>query len=123
MSSKILIVEDEQTLANVVKEEFKEKGYEIKIARDGDEALTLARNFQPNIMLLDLVLPKKGGLDVLAELKADESLKAIPVIVLSNFAEDDSIKKAIALGAEDYFVKTQHSIYEVIEKVQKHMSK
>ena len=120
---KILIVEDEQTLANVIKEEFKDMGYEIKIAKDGEEALTMAKSFHPNIMLLDLVLPKKGGLDVLAELKADADLKTIPVIVLSNLAEDENIKKALTLGAEDYFVKTQHSIYEVIEKIQKYITK
>lgn len=120
---KVLIVEDEEALSNIVKEEFKNEGHEAKVAKDGEEALKMAKSFSPDIILLDLVLPKKGGLDVLSELKADADLKAVPVIVLSNLAEDENIKKALALGAEDYFVKTQHSIYEVIEKVQKHMAK
>ena len=87
------------------------------------EALKLARSFNPELILLDLILPKKSGLQVLEELKADDNLKKIPVIVLSNLAEDENIKKAISIGAEDYFVKTQHSIYEVIEKVQKYLKK
>lgn len=120
---KVLIVEDEEALANIVKEEFRGAGYDVKIAKDGEEALKTAKSFHPNVILLDLILPKKNGLDVLAELKADSDLSDITVIVLSNLAEDESIKKAIALGAEDYFVKTQHSIYEVIEKVQKFLGK
>jgi len=121
--TKVLIVEDEEALSSIVKEEFKNQGYDAKIAKDGEEALKMAKSFRPNILLLDLILPKKGGLDVLKELKADDELKNIPVIVLSNLAEDESIKKALVLGATDYFVKTQHSIYEVIEKVQKYISK
>jgi len=120
---KILIVEDEDTLSGVIKEEFKDAGYVIKVAKDGEEAINLAKVFLPQLILLDLVLPKKGGLDVLSEIKSDSNLKDIPVIVLSNLAEDESIKKALSLGAEDYFVKAQHSIYEVLEKVHKYMAK
>ena len=120
---KVLIAEDEDALSGLVKEEFKNAGYDAKVAKDGDEALKLAKSFHPDIMLLDLIMPKKGGLEVLTAMKADADLKAIPVIVLSNLAEDENIKKALTLGAEDYFVKTQHSIYEVIEKVQKRLAK
>jgi DNA-binding response OmpR family regulator len=116
---KILLVEDEEALSGIVKEELQGKGHEVKVAADGEEALVFAKTFQPNMILLDLVLPKKNGMEVLSALKIDPELKKIPVIVLSNLAEDESIKRAIGLGADDYFVKTQHSIYEVIEKVQK----
>ena len=114
---KILIVEDEEALFKVVEEEFRSQKYTVKVAKDGEEALKAAKSFKPDVMLLDLVLPKKSGLEVLAEIKNDPELKDISVIVLSNLAEDESIKKALSLGAADYFVKTQHSIYEVIEKV------
>jgi two-component system alkaline phosphatase synthesis response regulator PhoP len=120
---KILIVEDEETLSNVMKAELKDIGHEIKVAKNGEDALILARSFNPRMILLDLVLPKKGGLEVLTDLKSDEELKNISVIILSNLAEDESIKKALSLGAEDYFVKAQHSIYEVLEMVKKHMPK
>ena len=118
---KVLIVEDEDALSDVVKEELRGHGYDAKVAPDGEEALRLAKSFKPSLILLDFILPKKGGLDVLAELKAEAELKAIPVIVLSNLAEDESIKKAFSIGAIDYFVKSQHSIYEVVEKVQKYL--
>ena len=123
MSKKILIVEDEETLYKVVKEEFEEKGYKIKIAVDGAAVMEMARDFKPDIILLDIILPKEDGLQALAELKADPDLKKIPVIMLSNLSEAESIKKALTLGAVDYFVKTQYSLYEIIEKVEKYMAK
>lgn len=118
---KVLIVEDEQALSNIVSEELSGEGHNCKIAKDGEEALSFSQSFRPDIILLDLMLPKKNGLDVLAELKDNMDLKTIPVIVLSNLAEDESIKKALLLGAVDYFVKSQHSIYEVLDKIQKYI--
>lgn len=120
---KILIIEDEDMLSNVIKEEFSDAGYVIEVAKDGEEALGLAKNFLPQLILLDLVLPKKGGLDVLSEIKSDPELKKVPVIILSNMAEDESIKKALAMGAEDYFIKAQNSISEILEKVRKYIKK
>ena len=120
---KILIVEDEKDISWIWKEELKIKNHSIKIAEDGEEALSLAKSFMPDVILLDLILPKKNGLTVLAELKADPILKKTIVIVSSNLNDDENIKKAIALGAVDYFVKAQHSIYEIIEKVKKYMAK
>ena len=116
-ANKILIVEDEQMLSNIVKAEFIFEGYKTEIAKDGNEALILAKSFRPDAMLLDLILPKKGGLEVLKELKEDNELKNIVVIILSNLAGDGNISKALDMGAADYFVKTQSSISEVIEKV------
>lgn len=120
---KILIVEDDKNISWIWQEGFKPKNYTIKIAEDGEEALKLVKIFLPDIILLDLVLPKKDGMSVLAELKADANLKKIPVIVTSNLSADENIKKALALGAADYFVKSQHSVYEIIDKVQKYITK
>jgi len=120
---KILIVEDEKEIAWVWKEELKTKKHTIKIAKDGEEALKLAKSFMPDIIILDLILPKKDGISVLTDLKADPNLKNIPVVVSSNLGDDQNIKKAYALGIVDYFVKVQHPIYEVIEKVQKYITK
>lgn len=114
---KILIVEDEESLAFVLKEKLEKEKFEIQIAKDGEVAMSLARSFRPEMILLDLILPKKDGFLVLKELKADPELRVIPVIVLSNLGEDENIKKAFALGAKDYFVKSQHPINEIIEKI------
>jgi DNA-binding response OmpR family regulator len=114
---KILIVEDENTLAFVLKEKFINEGYDVTIASDGVMAESLAASVRPEIILLDLMLPKKGGLEVLQTLKSHPELKQIPVVILSNLDSDEDIKQAIFLGAEDYYVKTQHPIAEVVEKV------
>jgi len=114
---KILIVEDEKDLLSVLVERFTEEKFSVEVARDGGEAVPAVNKFMPDIVLLDLILPKKSGFDVLKELKADEKTKNIKVVVLSNLAEDENIKKAIKLGADDYFVKTQHPITECVEKV------
>jgi len=114
---KILIVEDEDVLALVLEEKFKNEGYQVMIARDGEEARSKIEKFRPNIILLDLILPKKEGMRVLEDIKSDSELKLIPVIVLSNLEGDEIIKKALSLGAVDYFVKTQHPIAEIVEKV------
>jgi CheY-like chemotaxis protein len=77
----------------------------------------MAKSKNPDIILLDLVLPKRSGFDLLSMLKQDPELKNIPIFILSNLAEDESLKKALQMGAEDYFVKAQHPINEIVEKV------
>lgn len=115
---KILIVEDEDVLSLVLEEKLKNEGYEVMIAKDGEEAVLKAERFKPDAILLDLILPKKGGLEVLEALKGNSELKQVPVIVLSNLEGDETIKNALSLGAADYFVKTQHPIAEIIEKIE-----
>jgi CheY-like chemotaxis protein len=115
---KVLIVEDEEALRKVMQEKMEHAGFDTSAAKDGAEAWDMAKSKNPDIILLDLVLPKRNGFDVLGMLKQDPGLKDIPVIVLSNLAEDESLKKALAMGAEDYFVKAQHPINEIVEKVQ-----
>lgn len=118
---KIVIIEDEEILANVLKEKFEREEFEVAIAKNGEEALPVVRKTNPDIILLDLILPRKNGLDVLRELKSYAEYKIIPVIVLSNLGEDETIKEALHLGAEDYFVKAQHPVNEVVEKVKERL--
>ena len=120
---KILIVEDEKVLAEAEKEEFRSRGYDVKIAKDGQEGLELSRSFSPDIIVLDLILPRKGGLAVLKELKSDAELKEIPVVVLTNLAEDRAVKDAMDLGAVDYFVKTEKSIFDMVDKAENYLKK
>jgi len=114
---KVLIVEDEEALRKVLQEKMENAGFETFAAKDGAEAWDMAKSKNPDIILLDLVLPKRSGFDVLGMLKQDPGLKDIPVIILSNLAEDENLKKALAMGAEDYFVKAQHPINEIVDKV------
>jgi len=113
----VLIVEDEEVLAKVLAEKFEKSGYDVSIAGDGEEALTLAAKVKPDAVVLDLLLPKKSGFEVLEALKNDAELKMIPVVVVSNLGEDSDIKRALSLGAADYYVKSEHPINEIIEKI------
>ncbi|MFZ2167665.1 MAG: response regulator [Minisyncoccia bacterium] len=114
---KILVVEDEEALAKIFAEKLNEAGYLIEIAGDGEAALSLAKSFNPDGIVLDLRIPKKDGFEVLEALKMDEALRAIPVIVVSNLMLDTDIKRALQLGAADYFVKAEHPINAIVEKI------
>ena len=114
---KILVVEDEEVLAKVLQEKLSKSGYDVAIAVDGEETFAVAKKFVPDAIVLDLLLPKKDGFEVLEALKNDQELKTIPVVVVSNLGEDTDIKRALQLGAADYYVKSEHPINEVVEKV------
>lgn len=119
----ILIVEDEDILSSVLQEKFEEKNFKVVLAKDGSVVLPLVKKNKPDAILLDILLPKVNGMEVLSQLKADEDLRSIPVIVMSNLGEDSKIKEALQLGAVDYMVKTQHPINELIEKVKEYILK
>lgn len=123
MRVKIVIVEDEKILLKVLKEKFEENGFTVKVAVDGEEAIPVIKGFQPDIVLLDIILPKKDGLQILEELKKSPEYQNIPVIMLSNLGEDDKIKTSFALGATDYFIKTQHPVNEVVDRVKNYLLK
>ena len=113
----ILIVEDEDFLMRVLQDSFVAEGYAVETAADGIEAMERIQKKKPNLILLDLLMPKKDGFYVLEVVKNNPEWKLIPVLVLSNLGGDEEIKKAIALGADDYFVKSQHPVEDVIQKV------
>jgi len=120
---KILIAEDEDVLLRVLQEKLENENFKVDVALDGESALSMIKRVKPDMILLDLVLPKVAGLDVLYFLKEDSELKNIPVIVLSNLSDSEDINKALGMGAVDYLIKTQHPINEVIEKVNKYILK
>ncbi len=120
---KILIVEDEEILIKVLREKLEKENFTVEMAFDGEAALLLAKSFKPDLILLDIVIPKKNGLQVLKELKSDPELSSIPVIVISNLGFDEEIKNALNLGAVDYVIKTQHPINEVVEKIKEYLLK
>lgn len=116
--AKILIVEDEAVLQKALTDMFSEYNHQPIQAIDGEQGLEMARREKPDIILLDLVLPKKHGIEVLKELKNDETTKAIPVIVLTNLEDKDDIQKALEYGARAYLVKANYDMQEVISKVE-----
>lgn len=117
---KLLIVEDEEVLIRVLKEKFEKAGVQVETVMDGALAFEAIKNFKPDMVLLDIVLPHKDGFEVLAELKADPQLQGIPVIIMSNIEEDERVKDALKMGAIDYIMKVQHPINEIVEKVMRY---
>lgn len=116
-SKKVLIVEDEQTLLKTIEFTLKDKGYEVFTAMDGEVASSLIKEKKPDIVLLDILLPKKNGLEVLQEMKDDPEVANTPVLLLTNLSDEESISQGVSMGARGYFVKSDMTLEEVAEKV------
>ncbi len=117
MPKRILIVEDDISLYNMYAAELTLKGYEVSNVPDGSLAFDGIKTRKPDLVLLDLMLPKKNGLDILQEVKSDDVLKSTRVVMLTNFGNDENISKALELGAEDYIMKYNIVPSELSEKV------
>ena len=116
---KVLVVEDDRFLSTALTAKFKTAGFETRVAHDGLEALEVVKDFMPDIILLDLVMPRLDGFGVLEKLKDDEKLKHIPVIVASNLGQGEDIQRSKELGASDYIIKTNLSLQQLVEMVKK----
>ena len=113
----ILIAEDDPIIRNLYSEELQKGGYVVKLAFDGVEAMESMRNSRPDLVLLDIMMPRKSGLDVLAEMKSDENLLNIPVFVLSALGDADDKARGLTLGAIRYIAKSETIPGKVIEEV------
>lgn len=120
-SKLIFIIEDEKPLSEALVTRLKNVGFETETAVDGAEALEKLKTLTPDIILLDIILPKMDGFAVLEKIKEDVRIKDIPVIVLSNLGQDADIKRALGMGAVDYFVKTQHSLAEIVALIKTYL--
>jgi len=120
---KILFIEDESALQKTFGEVLTKEGYEMISALDGKTGLRLAKEKKPDLILLDLILPRMHGFDVLKELKEDEKTKDIPIIILTNLENAEDIQKALELGARTYLVKANYTLEEVIRKVKETIEK
>ena len=115
LNKKILIVEDEKYLLDIMKEELEDAGFAVVTAADGQEGLIAIEKENPDLMLLDIAMPKMDGIQVLRELKNKD--KTIPVIMLTNLDDLDHVGKALDLGLSDYLVKSNWKLEEVIKRV------
>ena len=121
--NKILLVEDDKFLSTALDDKLTREGFTVIKALNGQEAITKIRSQQPDLILLDIIMPQKNGFEVLAEIKLDETFKHIPVIVLSNLGQEADIKKAQDLGAVDYLVKSDVEMKIVVEKIKAELAK
>jgi DNA-binding response OmpR family regulator len=119
---KVLMAEDESVLRKVLKERFEQDGWEVVSCSNGEEAINaIEKSKDFDLILLDIVMPKKDGFDALKVIRDNAEFEEVPIIMLSNLGSDDDIKQALSLGANDYFVKSQHPMGEIVEKAHKYM--
>lgn len=116
---KILIVEQDTFLAGIYAAEFEKEGFEVLHATDGELGLKGARKESPDVILLDVALPKLDGLEVLEKLKADKNTEPIPVIVLTNLGQREDAERGLTLGAADYLIKTHFMPEETVARVKR----
>lgn len=114
----VIVVEDETFLSKILSERLEDEGFKrVDVAGNGEEALQKIKTNPPSIILLDMILPKMNGFEVLKALKEDTALSSIPVLVLSNLGQDQDITQAKSLGAADYIVKSNFSMQKVVNKI------
>ncbi|MDP3057802.1 MAG: response regulator [bacterium] len=119
--TKILIIEDDSFLIKAYQIKFERSGYDVLVALDGDEGFKMAKKEMPKLIVLDLMLPKMNGFEFLKKIKSDESMKGIPVVALSNLGQRSDQEKAFSLGAVEYFIKTEYTLEEIINKISKYI--
>ena len=119
MAKKVLMIEDESLIFELLQKKILKAGYEFYGARNGVDGLREMKRNKPDVVLLDIVMPKMGGLEVLEEMQQDKELKKIPVIVISNSGQPVELDRAQSLGARDWLVKTEFDPQEVIDKIKK----
>lgn len=115
VKKKILVAEDEKAIGHALELKLQHEGYEVTMAANGEDALAAIKNNTFDIILCDLVMPKKDGFDVLQGVK--EAGVSTPVVVLSNLSQEEDAKKAIDLGAKDFFVKSNTPLSEIVKYV------
>ena len=120
---KIIVVEDEQILQKALSIELLGSGFEVMSALDGQAGLVLIEKEIPDLVLLDLTMPKMNGFDVLKAMKSKDATKAIPVIILSNLGQDEDKERAMSLGATDYFVKSGTDLTLLTKKIEQLLQK
>lgn len=118
-SKKVLIVEDDSYLSSLMLGHLKDKGFDVHLAINAEKGLETAREILPDIILLDIILPKMDGYEFLKTIKAEEKLSSIPIIILSNLGQKDEIDRGFKLGATDFLVKSNFDLDEIAEKVKK----
>ena len=110
-------MEDEQTLIKALNIVLLDEGFEVLSAGNGEAGIELAKKERPDLILLDIMMPKKDGFQVLRELKQDIQLASIPVIMLTNLGQEEEKEKSIQLGAQEYFIKAATDLNKLVEKI------
>jgi len=118
VAKKILLIEDDPFLVDIYSSKIKKAGFLIEIAEDGEKGLQRAKEGKPDLVLLDIVLPKMDGWEVLEKIRQDENLKDLKVVVLSNLGQKEEVEKGIALKATKYLIKAHYAPSDVIKEIE-----
>lgn len=121
--AKILLVEDDPSLQKVYSAEFSIKGFETHIVPDGEKAIEEAKSVKPDFIILDLMIPKMNGLQVLQTLKENKETSHMPVIIVTNFGQEGNISRALQIGAEEVVLKYQATPAEIVQKVKDYLQR
>lgn len=114
----ILLVEDDSFISGMYQAKLSSLGYKVELQEDGEAAAArLSQDPLPDLLLLDVVLPKKDGFEILEALRADNRTKKLPVILLTNLGQKPDVERGISLGADDYIIKAHYTPSEVVEKI------
>jgi DNA-binding response OmpR family regulator len=117
MSVQVLLVEDDRFLRKAAEAMLRKNGFTVRTAADGEEGLRSAQAEPPDVILLDLIMPKLQGFEVLERLKADDATASVPVVVLSNLGQEADVSRALTAGAAAYFIKSNTSLANLVEQV------
>lgn len=117
----LLLVEDDPLLINMYQSKFSSEGFQVFTATDGEAGLTLAKSEKPDIIILDIMMPKLDGIEVLRRLRQDPNFQNIPVLMLSNLSEASKQREAMQLGAKEFLVKANLTPTQVVDKIKTHL--
>ena len=120
---KILVVEDDKFLRSLIVRQLKEEGFQVNEAIDGEDAIQKIIHDRPDLILLDIILPKKSGFSVLSDIKQDPNLSLIPVIIISQLGQPEDIEKGKTMGVQEYIIKANTSLKDIINLVKKFFGK
>jgi DNA-binding response OmpR family regulator len=117
MGKKILLIEDEKILSEMYKDKFSKAGFKVIVAFDSKEGLALAKKEEPDLIILDILLPREDGIEFLTWLKMEHGISSIPVVVFSNYDDPETKKKAYQLGVKEYLIKANYTPGKIVEKI------
>ncbi len=117
MANKVLIAEDDKFLANAYRVKLQKEGFEAVIAEDGEKAMEAINTTKFDLIILDLIMPKKDGFETLEEIKSNPAMAKIPVLIASNLGQKEDIDRGMELGATDYIVKSDMSMEGLVNKI------
>ncbi|MGI5827928.1 MAG: response regulator [Patescibacteria group bacterium] len=121
MAKKILIVEDDPLLVRMYQTKFIKEGYEVLTAGDGMQGLDIAQNQKPDFVIMDVMMPRLSGLELLEELRKNTETKNLPVIMLSNLSQPEQREKALQLGVKEFLLKANYTPSQIAEKVRQYL--